>query len=68
MRVDGDPLHTGKGQEGPSVHQQIQKIKTLQCFSPNPRGNPRETGVVRTTAGGTGILPGTVKVCTTGTS
>jgi len=22
MRVDGDPLHTGKGLEGPSVHQQ----------------------------------------------
>jgi len=21
MRVDGDPLHTGKGLEGPSVHQ-----------------------------------------------
>jgi len=23
MRVDGDPLHTGKGLEGPSVHQQV---------------------------------------------
>jgi hypothetical protein len=26
------------------------QIHLFKCFSPNPRGSPRETGVVRTTA------------------
>ena len=32
MRVDGDPLHTGKGLEGPSVHQHTPKTNPEYSF------------------------------------